>query len=308
MMSLVRPYFAAVLLLFLLVAGGCLSAASDKEPVIRPATFSPDGQYLVFHVDHADPKKGRIIYRILKDGTELTQLTPSEEDCFNPSYSPDGSKIVYAKTPSGKFGEQADLYMMNSDGSNQTPLTSGPALDTFPTFSPDGQRIYFVRARWFGHHSPLVSSQWHDRDLYAVNVDGSNLQAITDGWYYEISKPSISPDGKEILVRAISPSPLTDEEVSASIRKERKEDQDSLWLIPIEHSAEMKPVRPNLMKYSAKQSEKPLASEPLTYDDLYHPRFSPDGESVIFVWGGTIKATSVTKSTGWIWKPKIQKS
>jgi Tol biopolymer transport system component len=275
-MNLEKRYLISFILLFGAVF---LCAWFTLKPRTGAATFSPDGQYLLFHVDH---KEGRIIYRVRKNGTELTQLTPSREDNFDPVYSPDGSKIVFARTPSGKFGEQSDLYIMNSDGSNITRLTSGPPHDSSPTFSSDGQRIYFVRARWFGRHSPFVSSSWKDKDIYSIDVDGSNLQAITDGWYYGMSRPSVSPDGKQILARAISPSPLTDEEALASIKK--YEHQDSLWMIPIEHPEEMRPVRPNLQKYITEENVKHPAENPITYKNLYTPQFSLDGKSIIFQW------------------------
>ena len=239
-----------------------------QKPRISPATFSPDGQYLVFHTDH---KEGRIICRVRKDGTQLTQLTPSGEDSFDPAYSPDGSKIVFARTPSGKFGEQSDLYIMNSDGSNQSRLTSGPALDIDPVFSPDGQRIYFVRARWFGRHSPLVSSSWKDKDIYAIDIDGSNLTAITDEWYYKMSRPSISPDGKQALVHlAIYENP------------------DSLWIFPIEDPKVMRPVRPNLEKhYLTIDLVRRAWHLGMPYQDLYDPQFSPDGKSILFTWAAS---------------------
>lgn len=275
-----RYHRLTLIFLILLVSGFSLRPLMVKKPPqIGAPVFSPNGQYLLFHADYP---KGRVLYRVKKDGTELTQLSPSGADCFDPSYSPDGSKIVYAKKPSGKFGEQSDLYVMNSDGSDKRQITTGPAHDSGPIFSPDGLHIYFVRARWFGHHSPFVSSQWHDKDLYAVTVDGAKLTAVTDGWYYEISRPSVSLDGKQILVRAISPMPLTDEEALASIKEHK--DQDSLWMISVANPQDMRPIRPNLQKYLTEESMKQPTENRITYENLYEPQFSPDSQSIIFKW------------------------
>ena len=64
------------------------------------ATFSPDGQHLLFSMKyqgHSD------IYRIRKDGTELIKLTTSPGYDFDPAYSTDGSKIVFSRIRSSKY-------------------------------------------------------------------------------------------------------------------------------------------------------------------------------------------------------------
>jgi TolB protein len=242
-------------------SAGSFFKAPSPEP--RSPSFSPDGEYLIFSLTY---EKRSNIYRIRKDGNELTRLTISPGRDFDPAYSPDGTKIVFARIASKKDSDPANLYIMNSDGSNASRLTSDSFHERAPIFSPEGQRIYFVRARWLGHNSPFVSSSWKDQDIFSIKVDGSDLKAITNESFYAISRPSISLNGKEILA-------------GLTIYK----DPNPLWIVPINNPKIKKPVNPNLDSYlnqainnsSQGRNELPGPSQ---------PQFSPDGESILFVW------------------------
>ncbi|MFH0764569.1 MAG: hypothetical protein V1927_06155 [Candidatus Omnitrophota bacterium] len=249
---------------FLLCCMLFLSAWTFWNPPPEPgrATFSPDGQHLIFSMKyhgHSD------IYRIKKDGTELTKLTSSPGYDFDPAYSPDGSKIVFSRIHSTKYTDPANLYIMNSDGSNVTQLTFDNMCDISPVFSPAGDRIYFIRARWFGRHSLLVSSFWQDKDIFSIRPDGSDLKAVTNESFYAMSEPSISSDGKEILI-------------SLAIYK----NPDSLWLVPIINPKARRALRPNLMSYiphgDTKQGDEAI------YENIFAPHFSPNGKSFSFQW------------------------
>lgn len=61
-------------------------------------------------------------------------LTNAESNNENPSWSPDGSKIVFMSDRDGNH----EIYSMNADGSGQTRLTNSPGRDEFPAWSPDG--------------------------------------------------------------------------------------------------------------------------------------------------------------------------
>ena len=55
------------------------------------------------------------------DGSNETRLTNTSADEVNPSWSPDGSRIVFE---SGR-DEGWAIYVMDANGSNQTRLTAG---------------------------------------------------------------------------------------------------------------------------------------------------------------------------------------
>ena len=73
------------------------------------------------------------------DGSGATNLTPGNpgSDSYEPSLSPDGTKIVFAVDPGGAH---AHIWVMNVDGTNPVDLTpTGANLAVgAPSFSPDG--------------------------------------------------------------------------------------------------------------------------------------------------------------------------
>lgn len=171
------------------------------------------------------------IFTMLADGSNLTNITNHPATDTSPSYSPDGTKIVFSSNRDGNseiYRMNADggspvrltndtgadmspdyspdgqsivfvssrdgnneIYKMNADGSNQVRLTNDAGSDTTPSFSPDGQKIIFVTSR--------ISQA--NLKLYTMNTDGTNQQAIPDGGgtsYY--NRPSYSPDGSKIIM------------------------------------------------------------------------------------------------------------
>jgi len=129
------------------------------------------------------------------DGNDEHQLTNSPGVNFHPSWSPDGTKIVFVSlwenNPVNKreiVGPNSDIYIMNEDGSNQIRLTFEPGEDSWPCWSPDGTKIAFQSTR---NRNSYIEYQ-----IYTINPDGSDLQLITpDGGAY----PSWSPDGSRIM-------------------------------------------------------------------------------------------------------------
>jgi Ca2+-binding RTX toxin-like protein len=70
------------------------------------------------------------------DGTNHIQLTEKEGNVVggtDPSWSPDGKKIVFTRL-SGEEGRVSAIAIMNADGTNQTVLTPGDELEVSPDF------------------------------------------------------------------------------------------------------------------------------------------------------------------------------
>lgn len=93
----------------------------------------------------------------------LISSTKTDED---PQYSPDGKRIAFKSTRSGRF----EIWVCDRDGSHPRQLTSclGPAT-WFPHWSPDGQTILF-------NSNP----KGHD-DMFLIDAQGGTPKYLTSG-------------------------------------------------------------------------------------------------------------------------------
>ena len=131
--------------------------------------WSPDGMYIAFAMEDTSLSSSDLdIYVISSDGGTPTPLTQTLDthDTY-PSWSPDGSKIVFVS----RLDDNSGISLMNSDGTEISHLTHGKVdkVSGAPQWSPDGTRIAFE-----GYDS---ESRW---DIYVVNADGSGLVQLTD--------------------------------------------------------------------------------------------------------------------------------
>jgi len=124
-------------------------------------------------------------------GARNEQLTTNPYPDYDPSWSPDGTKIAYVGHADAWYRH---IWVMNNDGSGKTQLTSGSVVDSSPAYSPDGTKIAFQRWGFRG-----------DRfDIVIMNADGSGvtrktfngLPGKTEGTY---EQPMWSEDGTKLI-------------------------------------------------------------------------------------------------------------
>jgi len=124
------------------------------------------------------------IYVADSDGGNLVNLTNVMGYDAEGSYSPDGSKILFASnreayTRSLSKAEQAlldddasyfmDLYVMDADGSNVQQLTYSPGYDGGPFYNKEGTKILWRRFNPDGNSA----------EIWTADSDGSNQRQLT---------------------------------------------------------------------------------------------------------------------------------
>lgn len=93
---------------------------------LQPA-WSPDGTHIAFasnrHVPTADDAGDLDIYSIAADGSGLAQLTSDPGVATDPTYSPDGKRILFVSDRDQKNAYESELYVMAAGGGQQKRLT-----------------------------------------------------------------------------------------------------------------------------------------------------------------------------------------
>ena len=173
--------------------------AKDLSP-----SWSPDGKRIAFISDrdrHPDRAPGWFtseIYVMDADGGNPQNLTNHPSDDRSPSWSPDGTRIVFQSYRDNDRNHNIEIYVINADGSNLQRLTNNLAADEDPSWSPDGKRIVFSSARE-GHfmdaHKNITD------EIYVMDADGGNQQRLTENRNNDWD-PVWSPDGKRIAFAA----------------------------------------------------------------------------------------------------------
>jgi Tol biopolymer transport system component len=163
----------AVAALLVLIATSCSGKDSKSEPDEGDPAVSRDGKWIAFSGDGI---------HIAKLGAAARRITdPGTGTDAGPAWSPDGSRIVFAR--SADNATSRGLYLVNRDGSGLRRLTKRD--DGGPSWSPDGKRIAFT------HSLGTLSLRSHVR---VIDADGKNERVLLHG----ADSPDWSPDGSRI--------------------------------------------------------------------------------------------------------------
>jgi len=107
--------------------GASRSVTAFEKSAGRPQwpAWSPDGKRLAVQAgryDRQNPEKSEAdIWVMNADGSDLRRITTRERPWMDetPSWMPDGKRIVFQSTRSGRF----DVWIMNADGSGARQIT-----------------------------------------------------------------------------------------------------------------------------------------------------------------------------------------
>lgn len=136
------------------------------------------------------------------EGNILEQLTNDPGYDGEATLSPQGDKIVFTSMRTGDL----ELFTMNIDGSDVKQITSDLGYDGGAFFSPDGSKLVWRASRpqteeEKAEYLELLAEglvKPTEMELYVSNVDGSDIQKITDlgqaNW-----APFFHPSGEKII-------------------------------------------------------------------------------------------------------------
>jgi uncharacterized protein YjdB len=128
---------------------------------------------------------GADIYLADADGRNPRRLTSDTGTETQPTWTPDGARLVYTATPTGGV---AQIMSVKVDGTDPRPLTSSTTGgNTAPDVSPDGRRVAFV------------STRDGNPEIYEVAIEGGEARRLTKTGDKEGS-PRYLPSGDLLYV------------------------------------------------------------------------------------------------------------
>ena len=234
------------------------SCEKNYDGIKSKVSFFPDGKTIIFSAMENGISN---IYKFNINTKELLSITKNTESdyvYYEPSLSPDASKIVFSAMNKSKHKEGTQIYIMDSKGSEIERLTKDIVRDMYPIFTPDSKEIIFSRTLGFDPERAFGVTQW-DADIYSMGIDGMNLNKITNRSFLAIGKISISPDGQLILFSALPRKNIANPE-------DFTEKHPTLIFLVNRYNPE--PLKPFIV---------------LGTKSNLDPSFSPDGSKIAFV-------------------------
>jgi len=104
------------------------------------------------------------LYIMKADGSGIRQLTANGAANFCPTFTADGTRILYASNVGAQGGREFDLYRIPKSGGKPERITFSPGFDAFPHFSPDGRFLVWSsnRADPSSHETNLFIARWQE--------------------------------------------------------------------------------------------------------------------------------------------------
>src|SRR5207342_1640705 len=153
--------------------------------------FSPDGSELVYSMAGS-------LWRQRIGSAEAREITHGEGYDYQPDWSPDGRRIVFAR-----YAKDAiELWQLELASGRASALTDNHGVNLEPRYSPDGKRIAFVSTA-ASRHFELKLADFADGKLGEMRTLVGGRKSEVPRYYYSAFdhaiSPSWTPDGKRIV-------------------------------------------------------------------------------------------------------------
>jgi TolB protein len=256
-------------------------------------TWSPDGKRITVSMSgsiwNVDPETG------IAD-----ELAFGPKYLSSPAWSPDGKSLVYTADDDT---QTIQLEILDVTSGETRALTQDAFIYTDPVFSPDGTRLAYVSTRPNGYFNvfvrPIKNGQWAGEEMQVTKDHQFPRNRLYFGYFDMHIEPAWARDGKSLLIVSNRDVPLG---------------SGNVWKIPVEPDA-MQKARPVLVEQSLFRPRPDMSIDGKRfiysshrgtadqYDNLYvlpvdggepykltlfeydafHPRWSPDGESIAYI-------------------------
>lgn len=228
-------------------------AYPDFPAILVLPNWSPDGQRLVLTSRGTGGTEPLYEYDLATETYE--QLFECEDPCLGddePVYSPDGTTVAFIRYL-GPFTDagptDCSLWMGDLASREVWRVTDNEGCDReyFPHWSPDGTQLTYMRIQWTPQAGTTGTA------VFVIDADGTNERRLTD-WETMAGDPDWSTDGQWIVY---STYPLGEFNFVPAVSNLYRMHPDGT-------------------------GTEQLTFNPDTTQRATQPRYTPDGESIVF--------------------------